>query len=176
MQHCTLQIYFAFPFLFDDGLHTIICKDIQTFCPKASQITYAQNSTESREEERLNILEQVKKYVHQQSVYRKIHFDINARQVPFNEGDQVLTKIHKAHKRGVNLKILPKYRPDNQGKSFTVLKAHQGYCQLLDTSADKYFFKTIITSSNYHKANYNLYLLQFNTNTTLKLSSPINRG
>ena len=31
------------------------------FCPKPSQVTYAQNSTESREEERLNILEQAKK-------------------------------------------------------------------------------------------------------------------
>ena len=45
---------------------------------------FAQNSTSSREEERLNILEQVKKDLNQHSVYRKIQFDIDARQVPFS--------------------------------------------------------------------------------------------
>ena len=89
----------TFAILFNDGLYTIICKSVHIFLSKPSQATFAQNSNASREEERLNILEQVQKDLHQKSVYRKLRFDISARQIPFAEGDQVLTRVQKA-KRG----------------------------------------------------------------------------
>ena len=48
--------------------------------------------------------------------------------------------MHKV-KKGQNKKIVPSFRPDNKGKPFTILTAHKGYCQLLDTSANKFFFQ-----------------------------------
>ena len=110
------------------------------FCPRPSAATFAQSSDATTEEERLSILEQVRKDMRQKSIYRKLQFDIAARQPPFVEGDQVLTRVQKV-KKGQNKKIVPTFRPDNQGKPFTVLMPHKGYCQLLDTSSNKYFFQ-----------------------------------
>ena len=64
MQYCALQNNRTFAILFNDGLTPSSARVYKHFCPKPSQATFAQNSDASTEEERLNILEQVKKDLH----------------------------------------------------------------------------------------------------------------
>lgn len=87
--------------------------------------------------------------------------------MPFVEGDQILTRVQRA-KKGQNLNILPRYRPDNRGKPFTVLQANKGYCQLLDTSANKHFFKNNNHLSKVHTGKLQPLAALFLIHTALK--------
>ena len=111
------------------------------FCPKPSKITYSQDDPSTREEERLNILKEVRISLKQRAIYRKAQFDKSATQKEPKVGDQVLIRVQPGllQRKGINKKIQPRFRPDSTGRPFTVLQVNKGYCHLLDTSSDKYF-------------------------------------
>ena len=146
------------------------------FCPRPSQATFAQNSTKSREEERLNVLDKLRKTCNKNLLIENYILILMPDKFYSLKVTKPLLVFINLIREGLTLKffhvidltikvsLLPYYK---------LITATANYWTLVPINI---FSKTIIILSKYLVAHCNLSQHQYLMHTTLKFSSEINRG